>query len=52
MTELLRLFGCRLAGGRAEEAPQLRREAGNSHAGVLAVETVVGLEADAICPKD
>ena len=38
MTELLRLFGCRFAGGRAEGAPQLRREAGVSHAGILAIE--------------
>ena len=38
VTELLRLFGCHFAGGRAEGAPQLRRETGVNHAGVLAVE--------------
>ena len=38
VTELLRLFGCRFAGGRAEGAPQLRRETGVTHAGLLAIE--------------
>ena len=47
MTELLRLFGCRFSGGRAEGAPQLRREAGVNHAGVLAVE--VEESADTVC---
>ena len=47
MTELLRLFGCRFFGGRAEGAPQLRREAGVNHAGVLAVE--VEESADTVC---
>ena len=36
VTELLRLFGCRFAGGRAEGAPQLRRETGVNHADILA----------------
>ena len=49
MTELLRLFGCRFADSRAEGAPQLRREAGVNHAGVLAVEVAAGSEADVIC---
>ena len=49
VTELLRLFGCRFADGRAEGAPQLRREAGVSRAGVLAVEVAAGLETDVIC---
>ena len=47
MTELLRLFGCRFSGGRAEGALQLRREAGVNHAGVLAVE--VEESADTVC---
>ena len=38
VTELLRLFGCRFAGGRAEGAPQLRRETGVNNAGILAIE--------------
>ena len=37
VTELLRLFGCRFAGGRAEGPPQFQREAGASHAGILAI---------------
>ena len=51
VTELLRLVGFRFVGGRAEGAPQLRRKAGVSRAGVLAVETVVGPEADSICQE-
>ena len=39
VTELLRLFGCHFMDGRAEGAPQLRRETGVSHSGVLAVES-------------
>ena len=39
VTELLRLFGCHFVGGRAEGAPQLRRETGVSHSGVLAMES-------------
>ena len=38
VTELLRLFGCRFAGCRAEGEPHLRREAGVNHAGILAIE--------------
>ena len=38
VTELLKLFGCHFASGRAEGAPQFRRETGVNHAGVLAVE--------------
>ena len=38
VTELLKLFGCHFASGRAEGAPQLRRETGVNHAGILAVE--------------
>ena len=49
VTELLRLFGCRFADGRAEGAPQVMREAGVSHAGVLAVEVAAGSETDVIC---
>ena len=33
------MFGCHFVGGRAEGAPQLRRETGVSHSGVLAVES-------------
>ena len=47
VAELLRLFGCRFACGRAEGALQLRREAGVNHAGVLAVEAEES--ADTIC---
>ena len=46
-TELLRFFGCNFAGGRAEGAPQLRREDGVSHAGILAIEAA--RSADTIC---
>ena len=49
VTELLRLFGCRSAGGRADGAPQLRREAGVSHAGILAIEAA--RSADTICQE-
>ena len=49
VTELLRIFGCRFAGGRAEGAPQLRREAGISHAGILAIEAA--RSADTICQE-
>ena len=35
---LLKLFGCRLSDGRAKEAPQLRRDVGVRHTGVLACE--------------
>ena len=38
MTSLMRLFGCRFATGRAQEAPQLRRDVGVRHTGVLACE--------------
>ena len=38
VTELLWLFGCRFAEGRAQGAPQLRRDAGSSHAGILSIE--------------
>ena len=47
VTELLRLFDCCFAGGRADGAPQLQREAGITHAGVLAVEAE--WSADTIC---
>ena len=49
VTELLRLFDCRFADGRAEGAPQLRREAGVNHAGVLTVEVAAGSEKDVVC---
>ena len=42
VTELLRLFGCRFADGRASSAPQLRRELGVSHEGILAVDVAEG----------
>ena len=42
VTELLRLFGCRFADGRASSAPQLRREVGVSHEGILAVDVAEG----------
>ena len=38
VTSLMRLFGCRFATGRAQEAPQLRRDVGVRHTGVLACE--------------
>ena len=47
VTELLRLFGCCFAGGRAECAPQLRREAGVSHACILAIDAERSV--DTIC---
>ena len=38
VTELLKLFGCHFASGRAEGAPQLRRETGVNHTCVSAVD--------------
>ncbi len=45
---LLTLFGCRFAGGRAVEAPELRRDLGQGHEGVLACEMVYELDGDSI----
>ena len=38
VTNLMKLFGCRYADGRSKEAPQLRRDTGVQHTGVLACE--------------
>ncbi len=43
---LLQLFGCRFAGGRALEAPELRRPGGQVQASVLACDQVYELEGD------
>ena len=42
VAELLKLFGCKYVGGRAQGAPELRRELGAKHEGILAVD----MEAD------
>ena len=46
--ELLQLFGCRYAEGRAKGAPLLRRDAGVSHTGILACDMVYETEGDTI----
>ena len=46
--DLLGLFGCRFAGGRAAEAPALRRDLGQSQEGILACEIVYGLTGDTV----
>ena len=38
VTELLKLFGCRMIGGRAESAPELRRPEGEDNEGLLDME--------------
>ncbi len=38
--DLLLLFGCRFAGGRAAEAPALRRDGGQKHEGILACDAL------------
>ena len=48
VNELLKLFGCRYAEGRAKGAPLLRRDAGVSHMGILACDMVYETEGDTI----
>ncbi len=43
---LLELFSCRFVGGRAAEAPELRREEGQGGAGLLACDMVYALSGD------
>ena len=44
---LMKLFGCRFEDGRAQEAPQLRRDVGVRHTGVLACD--VADDTNTIC---
>ncbi len=46
--DLLALFGCRFAGGRAATAPSLRRDLGHDEGGILACDMVYGVEGETI----